>query len=165
MGPVRTFGLAFSMLGVSACAGGPFEWKYGHDKIVPGQFPVSGDNGSVLTWPSYAVGAVVYQDGKACIQSTQSAKARDRSGTGNITLNLPATFEGGAELGQTITETISKLQEKDEIGTFTDVALFHVCTLAANGALTEQATAESVQSIIQAAQAMAGGKQASGQTE
>lgn len=136
---------------LSACAGGPFEWKYGQDKIVPGQFSMTGDRGSVLTWPSHAVGAVVYPNTRsACIQSAQSAKARNSSGAGGATVKVPQTGDLSFNLAQAITEAVSALQDKNDVATFADVSLFQVCTIAANNALTKEQTIELIRMVMQA---------------
>ncbi len=136
---------------LSGCATGPFEWKYGQDKIVPGQFAIVGGSGSVLTWPSHAVGAIVYPGTRgACIQSAQSAKARNSSGAGALTVKVPQGPEADARLAQAITEAVSSIQDKNDIATFADVSLFQVCTIATNNQLTTAQTVELVKAVLQA---------------
>ena len=137
---------------LSGCATGPFEWKYGQDKIVPGQFAILGNQGSVLTWPSHAVGAIVYPGTSgACIQSAQSAKARSSSGAGGVTVKVPEGPEGSINLAQAISEAVALLQDKNDVATFTDVSLFQVCTIAANNKLTSAQTLELVRAVMAAA--------------
>lgn len=134
-----------------ACATGPYEWKYGQDKIVPGQFGMTGNRGSVLTWPSHAVGAVVYPDTKsACIQSAQSAKSRNSSGGGGAALKIPAKGDISFNLAQAITEAVSTLQDKNDVATFADVSLFQICTIATNNSLTQEQTVELIKSVMNA---------------
>ncbi len=137
---------------LSGCATGPFEWKHGQDKIVPGQFAIVGDQGSVLTWPSHAVGAVVYPGTSgACIQSAQSAKARGSSGAGGISVKVPAGPEGAINLAQAISEAVALLQDKNDVATFTDISLFQVCTIAANNKLTAAQSMELVRAVMSSA--------------
>lgn len=136
---------------LTACATGPFEWKYGQDKIVPGQFAIGGTQGSVLTWPSHAVGAIVYPGTSgACIQSAQSAKARNSSGSGGLTITLPEGIDASANLAQIITEAVSALQDKNDVATFADVALFQVCTIAANNRLSPADAVTLIQNVMAA---------------
>lgn len=137
---------------VSGCATGPFEWKYGSDKIVPGQFAIQGNQGSVLTWPSHAVGAIVYPGTSgACIQSAQSAKSRSSSGAGSVSVKVPEGPEGAINLAQAISEAVALLQDKNDVATFTDISLFQVCTIAANNKLTPSQTMELVRAVMTAA--------------
>lgn len=140
-------------LALAGCATGPFEWKYGQDKIVPGKFTVSGgeagSEGAILTWPSHAVGAIVYPGmGQACIQSAQSAKARSRSGAGSVAAKSEASVELSASLAQAITEIVESIQDKNDVATFTDVALFQICTIAANRDLSNADTTALVQAVL-----------------
>ncbi len=123
------------LLLASGCATGPYEWKYGQDKIVPGQFTMTNTatNGTVLTWPSHAVAAIVYPNGDtACIQSAQSAKARSATGNGNIGVTLSNGEKIGGALGQAINEAVASIQDRNDVATFLDVALFQICTIARN---------------------------------
>ena len=136
---------------LTACATGPFEWKYGPDKIVPGQFAIGGTQGTVVTWPSHAVGAVIYPGTKsACIQSAQSAKARNSSGNGGLTIKLPESVDVNANLGQIITEAVGLIQDKNDVATFADVALFQVCTNATNNNLSPAEAVMLIQTVLAA---------------
>ncbi len=143
---------AIAAICLPGCATGPFEWKYGSDKIVPGQFAILGDRGSVLTWPSHAVGAVVYPGTTgACIQSAQSAKSRSSSGAGGLSVKIPEGPEGSINLAQAISEAVALLQDKNDVATFTDISLFQVCTIAANNKLTAAQSMELVRAVMTAA--------------
>jgi hypothetical protein len=142
----------------SACATGPYEWKYGQDKIVPGQFSMTNTdrNGTVLTWPSHAVAAIVYPNGDtACIQSAQSAKARNSSGNGNVSLSLAGGEKVGGALGQAITEAVASIQDRNDVATFLDVALFQICTLARNKNLTADQTIGLIEKALATSEAIA----------
>jgi len=143
-------------LALTGCAGGPYEWKYGHDKIVPGKFTINGDKesskeGAILTWPSHAVDAIIYPEmGKACIQSAQSAKARNTSGNGSVKLTSPEKSSIDLALAQAVVEAVSNIQDKNDVATFADVSLFQVCTIAANTQLTSAETMKLVEAVMAA---------------
>ena len=148
--------LACCLLG--GCATGPFEWRYGHDKIVPGQFSMTNTdkNGTVLTWPSHAVAAVVYPNGDAiCIQSAQSAKARNASGAGNLSASLPTGEKVGVALANVINEAVASLQDRNDVATFLDVALFQICTIARNKNIDSATTVTLIDRALQASETIA----------
>lgn len=108
-----------------------------------------GEAGSVLTWPSHAVGAVVYPNAHAaCIQSAQSAKSRSSSGAGGVALESPEKSEISLNLAQAISEAVMALQDKNDVATFADVSLFQICTIAANNRLTADQTIDLVKSVM-----------------
>lgn len=147
-----------SSIVVSGCATGPYEWRYGQDKIVPGQFSMTNTerNGTVLTWPSHAVAAIVYPDGRAsCVQSAQSAKARNMSGGGSLLGSLPTGESVEARIAQAITEAAASLQDRNDVATFLDVALFQVCALSANQRMTPEQTIGLVEAALDASAAIA----------
>lgn len=146
------------LLATSACATGPFEWKYGSDKIVPGQFSMANTDrqGTVLTWPSHAVAAIVYPNGDtACIQSAQSAKARSSAGNGNVSLSLAGGEKIGGALGQAINEAVASIQDRNDVATFLDVALFQICTIARNKQLTADQTIGLIEKAFAASEGIA----------
>lgn len=137
-----------SSFALSGCATGPYEWKYGQDKIVPGQFSMTNTdkNGTVLTWPSHAVAAIVYPNGNAaCIQSAQSSKARNRSGAGGISTVIAPGQSVDAKMAQAITEAVASLQDRNDVATFLDVALFQICSISKNSNFTREQTAALIQ--------------------
>lgn len=135
-------------LSLSGCATGPYEWKYGQDKIVPGQFSMTNTdkNGTVLTWPSHAVAAIVYPNGDAaCVQSAQSSKARNMSGGGGISAMVAPGQSVEAKMAQAITEAVASLQDRNDVATFLDVALFQICAISKNSKFTKDQTAALIQ--------------------
>lgn len=146
------------LVATSGCATGPFEWRYGQDKIVPGQFSMNSTdkNGTVLTWPSHAVAAIVYPNGDtACIQSAQSAKARNSTGQGDVSVALTSGERIGGSVGQAIKEAVASLQDRNDVATFLDVALFQICTISRNKNLDSAQTIGLVERALAAAEAIA----------
>lgn len=138
-------------LAVSGCATGPYEWRYGQDKIVPGQFSMTNTdkNGTVLTWPSHAVAAIVYPGGDAaCIQSAQSSKARNMSGGAGLSALLKSGLSVDAKTAQAITEAVSSLQDRNDVATFLDVALFQICAISKNKGFSKDQTAALIQQAL-----------------
>jgi len=136
---------------LSACATGPYEWKYGQDKIVPGQFSMTNTekNGTVLTWPSHAVAAIVYPNGDAaCVQSAQSSKARNMSGGGGISAVISSGQTVEAKMAQAFTEAVASLQDRNDVATFLDVALFQICAISKNLRFSKDQTAALMQQAM-----------------
>lgn len=149
---------ALTGLMLSGCATGPYEWKYGQDKIVPGQFGMTNTDttGTVLTWPSHAVAAIVYPNGDAaCIQSAQSAKARSSAGNGSITGTLAAGEKIGAAVGQAINEAVASIQDRNDVATFLDVALFQICTISRNKQMDSRETIQLIERALLASENIA----------
>ena len=148
---MRTITIIAAGLALSACATGPYEWKYGQDKIVPGQFSMTNTdkNGTVLTWPSHAVAAIVYPSGDAaCIQSAQSSKARNMSGGAGLSALLKSGQSVDAKTAQAITEAVSSLQDRNDVATFLDVALFQICAISKNRSFSKDQTAALIQQAL-----------------
>lgn len=140
-----------SCASLSACATGPYEWKYGQDKIVPGQFSMNNTdkNGTVLTWPSHAVAAIVYPNGDAaCVQSAQSSKARNMSGGGGISAMVAPGQSVEAKMAQAITEAVASIQDRNDVATFLDVALFQICAISKNKSFSKDQTAALIQQAL-----------------
>lgn len=135
-------------ISLSGCATGPYEWKYGQDKIVPGQFSMTNTDktGTVLTWPSHAVAAIVYPNGTAaCVQSAQSSKARNMSGGGGVSAMIAPGQSIDAKMAQAITEAVASLQDRNDVATFLDVALFQICAISKNSQFSKNQTAALIQ--------------------
>jgi hypothetical protein len=148
MGKLIAATLVACGLNLSGCATGPYEWKYGQDKIVPGQFSMTNTDktGTVLTWPSHAVAAIVYPNGDAaCVQSAQSSKARNMSGGGGISAMIAPGQSVDAKMAQAITEAVASLQDRNDVATFLDVALFQICAISRNSKFTKDQTAALIQ--------------------
>lgn len=144
-------GVCISAICLSACATGPYEWKYGQDKIVPGQFSMTNTekNGTVLTWPSHAVAAIVYPNGDAaCVQSAQSSKARNMSGGGGISAVISSGQSVDAKMAQAFTEAVASLQDRNDVATFLDVALFQICAISKNLRFSKDQTAALMQQAM-----------------
>jgi len=152
--------LGAAVILLAGCNGAPFshEWKFGPDKISPGFALGKKSTGKgVYTWPSSAVGAFAFAfafafaGDRACLQSAATANAK----SGSFAATLMALDKVDATLARQYAQTVVSLQDKNDVATFADVSLFHICMMAANGTLENSDVAKSITEVIQASKHIA----------